>query len=889
MGGVAGHLMHLYDNRDLTFNKISKILYKASSGELEGTEKTDGYNIYLGAVNGQARAARNKGDMQKGGMSMDDLQARVFQGGDRVKEVYVKSFDAFQSAIDSLNPQEQAKIFGPSGEFFYNTEIMGPGASNLLNYDANVITIHRSGHKTYNSETDKVEDVDVSMNSEFLDRVIDRFEQATADKDFNVQRTAVMNLEALDNDSHVKVALEKMKAAGFDGNMTIEDYLRLKIEPAVEENFNYLASATREAMVDRLIGIKGVSLTQITKGFPVEQKRAISSFIKENQKRLIGEAIFPLEKAIHDFAVKMLEGLKSAYILDNEAEVQRLKQEVELAIKSIHSYEGEGKEMAMDILYKQLQKLEHHDNITTPVEGFVFEYEGQLYKFTGNFAPINQLLGLFKYGRGKVPPIEKKDAKRDDISEDEGGNSMNSNGKTIAVVAGGFKPPHRGHMDMVRYYAGIADEVLVLVSKLPRTTLDKKHSVTVEDSLGLWSLYLDALGLDNVDVDASPEASPVGAAFKYLEFGAPVGSSVILGVSTKGNDLRRYGNAHKYVKTGVTLVDPAETAFNPVGEELSATDFREALAAQEDIDRFLPTGEDGQSIIDQEKVYNVLGFPLETMNRTYGIRDVMEVDYNFLEEAISNILDEQEPFQRKVTAKHKKNRLTTKGEKNKSAPYDIDPPEERGKSAPPIGEADELEEISTAGGPAPSIEGTAGGFRKKPKKKKKKFPPYMEMDGLQEAVEEVFNFMITEAAASKSYCKSTPCKDMGFTQKASCKSQGFKDCYSKNEGKDPKKGTGKKPKGSGRRLYTDEDPSDTVSVKFSTVQDIKDTLSKSSFKSKSHKRQSQIINLIHQRVRAAYNNAKDPKVKSRLKKAYDYAKTRKEASKRKTQRMNKSK
>jgi len=109
------------------------------------------------------------------------------------------------------------------------------------------------------------------------------------------------------------------------------------------------------------------------------------------------------------------------------------------------------------------------------------------------------------------------------------------------------------------------------------------------------------------------------------------------------------------------------------------------------------------------------------------------------------------------------------------------------------------------------------------------------------------------------------------------------------QGPDPKKGTGKKPKGSGRRLYTDEDPSDTVSVKFKTVQDIKDTLSKESFKSKSHKRQSQIINLIHQRARAAYQNAKDPKVKARLKKSYDYAKKRKEASKEKTKRMNKKK
>ena len=105
---------------------------------------------------------------------------------------------------------------------------------------------------------------------------------------------------------------------------------------------------------------------------------------------------------------------------------------------------------------------------------------------------------------------------------------------------------------------------------------------------------------------------------------------------------------------------------------------------------------------------------------------------------------------------------------------------------------------------------------------------------------------------------------------------------------DPKKGTGKKPKGSGRRLYTDENPKDTVSVKFSSVSDIRDTFSKQSFKSKSHKRQSQIINLVHQRVRAAYKNAKDPKVKTRLKKAFEYAKKRKEASKEKTKRMNKN-
>ena len=44
--------------------------------------------------------------------------------------------------------------------------------------------------------------------------------------------------------------------------------------------------------------------------------------------------------------------------------------------------------MAHQILSKQLQKIKNLDNITSVAEGFVFEYDGQLYKFTGNFAPI---------------------------------------------------------------------------------------------------------------------------------------------------------------------------------------------------------------------------------------------------------------------------------------------------------------------------------------------------------------------------------------------------------------------------------------------------------------------------------------------------------------------
>ena len=68
---------------------------------------------------------------------------------------------------------------------------------------------------------------------------------------------------------------------------------------------------------------------------------------------------------------------------------------------------------------------------------------------------------------------------------------------------------------------------------------------------------------------------------------------------------------------------------------------------------------------------------------------------------------------------------------------------------------------------------------------------------------------------------------------------------------DPKKGTGKKPKGSDRRLYTDENPKDTVSIKFATVQDAKETIAKVKKIKKSFARKIQILTVLEQRARVA--------------------------------------
>mgnify|MGYP003109368140 CR=1 FL=1 len=69
----------------------------------------------------------------------------------------------------------------------------------------------------------------------------------------------------------------------------------------------------------------------------------------------------------------------------------------------------------------------------------------------------------------------------------------------------------------------------------------------------------------------------------------------------------------------------------------------------------------------------------------------------------------------------------------------------------------------------------------------------------------------------------------------------------KKKKKDPKVGTGKKPKGSGRRLYTDENPKDTVSIKYATPADARATVANVKRINKPYARKIQILTVLEQR------------------------------------------
>ena len=90
--------------------------------------------------------------------------------------------------------------------------------------------------------------------------------------------------------------------------------------------------------------------------------------------------------------------------------------------------------------------------------------------------------------------------------------------------------------------------------------------------------------------------------------------------------------------------------------------------------------------------------------------------------------------------------------------------------------------------------------------------------------------------------------------------------------RDPKVGTRKKPKGSGRRLYTDENPKDTVSIKFATPTDARNTVAKVKKINKPYARKIQILTVAEQRAKVMGKTevvAIFKKAKESLKKAHE--------------------
>lgn len=596
-GGVGGHMNHPYDNDELTFKQLKDMLRAAAAGELRGTEKTDGQNLFISfdVTTQKAKAIRNKTQIKAGGLTpeqMDDFFSE--HPAQALRFSFVEALQAFEKFAQQLPKKIQVEIFGPTGDVYFNTEIMNPGTpgfakgdprgqgtQNVVPYDKKTLLIHGVGHAELDKETGNATGVDVSTNYRALEIALDGKEvEDPAIFSIETHKTRKLSQQGLDKATELLpktlAALDNViQDAGVSENTPLVNYV---IEQAKSDI--YIAAPSLKEERIELLALKFLKICKrkdengyhrcadkknksnivpnenirvLLSGLSGDEIQNLKS-LKEKMKE--GNYRRPIALAINDFANAILSGFDSAFISDNEKQTKILRGQLRKTIKQITKSNNEA---AKDGLRIELEKLKNIQNVNTPTEGFVFNYNGDIYKFTGAFAPMNQILGMPKFQRyGEITPME-----------------------TIAVFPGSFKPPHRGHLEVIKTISQNADKTLVIISrplKKQRTLPLSGKVIGATEAINLMRAMLEGTGLeDKVEVMPGNTASPMPQTINFVTMPidpenplvAPENSEVILGVGDKGDDAARYADLPKQVSNKRPDIDLQTTPTPAVSHDQS--------------------------------------------------------------------------------------------------------------------------------------------------------------------------------------------------------------------------------------------------------------------------------------------------------------------------------
>ncbi len=393
MGGVAGHLNHIHENLDFTFGEIKAMLSDVAQANIEPIEKVDGQNVFFTwhAGTGAIRTARNDGDIKKGGMTPEEYASKW--AGHPAENAFMNGFGAIQRAVDTLGEETLIDIFGANGDNWVNSEIMYHGNPNIINYGGDWIVLHNMRSIASTGEQ--------AMNPSGFSALVSAVESAEDEMDEEGWRISGPQLVALqdlsDGTAYDNFVAELDSATGMSDSATIGDYVeeQLRVGPVGRVP---LPVHQQEELIKIILDREGAPpYKDFKKSVPKEHHKLVSTMAtKTNKRKLIAGVTLPVETAISNFAIEVLRGLKSFFVGDHDAEIERLRQEVEESIAALESAQGADAEKLAAMLEKQAAKLGPIENIASTMEGIVFEHppgSEQLYKLTGSFAMANQLIG----------------------------------------------------------------------------------------------------------------------------------------------------------------------------------------------------------------------------------------------------------------------------------------------------------------------------------------------------------------------------------------------------------------------------------------------------------------------------------------------------------------
>jgi hypothetical protein len=117
---------------------------------------------------------------------------------------------------------------------------------------------------------------------------------------------------------------------------------------------------------------------------------------KEDHKKMVKENMKPFEELFFGVGAEILKNVKGFMAANPSKAVQGIRKKLKTAIANVRAG---GDKKKLNTLKLQLDKLNAIGGVDSivPSEGIVFKYKGKTYKFTGAFAPINQITGLIYF------------------------------------------------------------------------------------------------------------------------------------------------------------------------------------------------------------------------------------------------------------------------------------------------------------------------------------------------------------------------------------------------------------------------------------------------------------------------------------------------------------
>ena len=411
-GGAAGHMSHIYENINLTAAQLKMLFKDLIQGKKENiTEKVDGQNIFFtwDDIGHSVKFARRSSDIQNGGVDLDELRDRFKNYPPSVKAAFIDGGSIIQDTILKLDAGMRKEVFGQTGTEWINAEIMHTKNPNLIQYSGNYIVLH--GMMSY-------EDGDLvkkENNFSQLTQLLDKQTAAQSENAWAVVGPRLVKIEQYNSlngpfGEFCNTIDNIFKSKNLNSSNTIADYISVCV--LEELTSHHVPVPAAHDIADTIVGKKRINLPQMKKQYGTVYAKLITDYASQTNIPKIKDRITkPLQEAITDIGVEVLKTLSSYFVRNHGAEINRVRNELRNAIAAIEQTRDSHSTERLNILKTQMSKLKKVENFCSTIEGIVFEEppgSGNVYKLTGAFAPVNQILGLITFGRGAVPPLAAK-------------------------------------------------------------------------------------------------------------------------------------------------------------------------------------------------------------------------------------------------------------------------------------------------------------------------------------------------------------------------------------------------------------------------------------------------------------------------------------------------